>query len=49
MSHKPKSLTHVEAASLPYVAATTWAAICTVSRFNQHSLAGQRYVVTNYW
>lgn len=45
VSHKPKSLSHTEAASMPYVAATTWAAICTVSGFSPHNLAGRRVLM----
>jgi NADPH:quinone reductase-like Zn-dependent oxidoreductase len=45
ISHKPQTLTHIEAASLPYVAATTWSAVCTVSGYNERNMGGKRALV----
>ena len=42
IAHKPKTLDHIEAASLPYVAATSWAAICTISGYSKKTIANKR-------
>jgi NADPH:quinone reductase-like Zn-dependent oxidoreductase len=42
---KPKKLSHVEAASIPYVAATTWTAIRTVGQFTDLKMRGKRALV----
>ncbi|XP_035825343.1 reticulon-4-interacting protein 1 homolog, mitochondrial isoform X2 [Aplysia californica] len=45
ISLKPKNIMHTEAASIPYVAATTWAALCTVGELREHKAAGKRLLV----
>lgn len=45
ISKKPSSLTHVEAGSMPYVAATTWAALKTVGQLDQSKACGQRILI----
>ncbi|XP_037083533.1 reticulon-4-interacting protein 1 homolog, mitochondrial-like [Pollicipes pollicipes] len=46
VSLKPRSLTHVEAASLPYVAATTWSAlVVTGELWNEAARRGRRVLV----
>ncbi|KAK3768156.1 hypothetical protein RRG08_010826 [Elysia crispata] len=45
ISKKPSNLTHVEAGSVPYVAATTWAAIKTVGQLDHTKVYGQRILV----
>ncbi|RUS90443.1 hypothetical protein EGW08_001784 [Elysia chlorotica] len=45
ISKKPSNLTHVEAASVPYVAATTWAALKTVGQLDHTKVHGQRILV----
>uniref|UniRef100_A0A8C5KW65 NAD(P)H oxidoreductase RTN4IP1, mitochondrial n=1 Tax=Jaculus jaculus TaxID=51337 RepID=A0A8C5KW65_JACJA len=42
VSHKPKSLTHTQAASLPYVALTAWSAINKVGGLNSKNCTGKR-------
>uniref|UniRef100_A0A5G2QK09 Reticulon 4 interacting protein 1 n=2 Tax=Sus scrofa TaxID=9823 RepID=A0A5G2QK09_PIG len=42
VSHKPKSLTHTQAASLPYVALTAWSAINKVGGLNDKNCRGKR-------
>uniref|UniRef100_A0A2I3HQI9 Reticulon 4 interacting protein 1 n=1 Tax=Nomascus leucogenys TaxID=61853 RepID=A0A2I3HQI9_NOMLE len=42
VSHKPKSLTHTQAASLPYVALTAWSAINKVGGLNDKNCTGKR-------
>nr|KAF6342001.1 reticulon 4 interacting protein 1 [Myotis myotis] len=42
VSHKPRSLTHTQAASLPYVALTAWSAINKVGGLNEKNCAGKR-------
>ena len=42
IAKKPKLMSHIEAASLPYVAMTTWAAVCTVGELSEKSAPGKR-------
>ncbi|XP_074166280.1 NAD(P)H oxidoreductase RTN4IP1, mitochondrial [Sminthopsis crassicaudata] len=42
VSLKPKSLTHTEAASLPYVALTAWSALSKVGGLNDKNCSGKR-------
>ncbi len=44
VSHKPKSLSHVEAASIPYVAATAWSAIVNTGGLNKDNGSKKRQV-----
>lgn len=43
--YKPKTLTHVEAASLPYVALTSWAALCFVGEMTEKNTPGKRVLI----
>ncbi|XP_020030556.1 NAD(P)H oxidoreductase RTN4IP1, mitochondrial isoform X7 [Castor canadensis] len=45
VSHKPKSLTHAQAASLPYVALTAWSAINKVGGLNDKNCTGKRVLI----
>ncbi|XP_060024260.1 reticulon-4-interacting protein 1, mitochondrial isoform X2 [Lagenorhynchus albirostris] len=45
VSHKPKSLTHAQAASLPYVALTAWSAINKIGGLNDKNCAGKRVLI----
>lgn len=45
VSHKPKSLRHVEAASIPYVAATAWSAIVNTGGLNKDNSAKKRVLI----
>ncbi|XP_076408479.1 NAD(P)H oxidoreductase RTN4IP1, mitochondrial isoform X1 [Peromyscus maniculatus bairdii] len=45
VSHKPKSLTHTQAASLPYVALTAWSAINKVGGLNAKNCMGKRALI----
>lgn len=45
ISKKPASLSHVEAASIPYVATTTWAAMCTAGGMTRHNARGKRVLL----
>ncbi|KAM4865661.1 NAD(P)H oxidoreductase RTN4IP1, mitochondrial [Thomomys bottae] len=45
VSHKPKSLTHTQAASLPYVALTAWSAINKVGGLNDKNCVGKRVLI----
>uniref|UniRef100_A0A671M2C7 NAD(P)H oxidoreductase RTN4IP1, mitochondrial n=1 Tax=Sinocyclocheilus anshuiensis TaxID=1608454 RepID=A0A671M2C7_9TELE len=45
VSHKPKSLRHVEAASIPYVAATAWSAIVNTGGLNKDNSSKKRVLV----
>uniref|UniRef100_A0A673LG08 NAD(P)H oxidoreductase RTN4IP1, mitochondrial n=1 Tax=Sinocyclocheilus rhinocerous TaxID=307959 RepID=A0A673LG08_9TELE len=45
VSHKPKSLRHVEAASIPYVAATVWSAIVNTGGLNKDNSSKKRQVL----
>ncbi|XP_045196700.2 reticulon-4-interacting protein 1 homolog, mitochondrial-like [Mercenaria mercenaria] len=43
--HKPTSLSHTEAASIPYVALTAWAALCFVGEMTEKNTPGKRVLV----
>ncbi|NWS69323.1 RT4I1 protein, partial [Crotophaga sulcirostris] len=45
VSFKPKSLSHTEAASLPYVGLTAWSAINQVGGLNQSNCIGKRVLI----
>ncbi|XP_076308647.1 NAD(P)H oxidoreductase RTN4IP1, mitochondrial-like [Tachypleus tridentatus] len=45
VSHKPKSISHVEAASIPYVATTVWSALCVVGGLRRDTAIGMRSLV----
>lgn len=45
VSHKPKSISHVEAASIPYVATTVWSALCVVGGLRRDTARGMRSLV----
>ncbi|XP_021084708.1 reticulon-4-interacting protein 1, mitochondrial isoform X2 [Mesocricetus auratus] len=45
VSYKPKSLTHTQAASLPYVALTAWSAINKVGGLNAKNCKGKRALI----
>ncbi|CAH1798632.1 unnamed protein product [Owenia fusiformis] len=45
ISKKPSNISHQQAASLPYVAATTWSAICTFGNFTQQKASQSRVLV----
>ncbi|KAK7108875.1 hypothetical protein V1264_016535 [Littorina saxatilis] len=45
ISKKPKTLTHTEAASIPYVAATSWTALCTVGELRERNALGKRVLI----
>jgi NADPH:quinone reductase-like Zn-dependent oxidoreductase len=45
VARKPRNLTHAEAASLPYVALTTWAGLVTHARLGADSTRGQRVLI----
>ncbi|XP_067674421.1 reticulon-4-interacting protein 1 homolog, mitochondrial-like [Haliotis asinina] len=45
ISKKPKTLDHVEAASIPYVAVTSWTALCEVGELKESNTAGKRILV----
>ncbi|KAL8595333.1 hypothetical protein ACOMHN_020086 [Nucella lapillus] len=45
ISKKPVSLSHVESASIPYVAATAWTALCTVGELKEKNVAGKRILI----
>ncbi|XP_076466435.1 NAD(P)H oxidoreductase RTN4IP1, mitochondrial-like [Babylonia areolata] len=45
ISKKPKSLSYVESASIPYVAATAWTALCTVGELKERNAAGKRVLI----
>ncbi|XP_016286709.2 reticulon-4-interacting protein 1, mitochondrial isoform X4 [Monodelphis domestica] len=45
VSHKPKSLSHTEAASLPYVALTAWSALSKVGGLNGKNCKGKRVLI----
>ena len=44
VSHKPKLLSHTDAASLPYVAATAWSALVNTGGLNKDNSAKKRQV-----
>lgn len=43
ISLKPKTLSHTEAASIPYVATTNWAALVTVGELDEKKAYSKRY------
>ncbi|KAG9268286.1 reticulon-4-interacting protein 1, mitochondrial [Astyanax mexicanus] len=45
VSHKPKSLSHVDAASIPYVAATAWSALVNTGGLNKDNCAKKRILI----
>uniref|UniRef100_A0A8C8RS32 NAD(P)H oxidoreductase RTN4IP1, mitochondrial n=1 Tax=Pelusios castaneus TaxID=367368 RepID=A0A8C8RS32_9SAUR len=45
VSFKPKCLSHMEAASLPYVALTAWSAMNQTGGLNQHNCSGKRILI----
>ncbi|KAG8444706.1 hypothetical protein GDO86_009758 [Hymenochirus boettgeri] len=45
ISMKPKSLSHTEAASLPYVTLTAWAALVNSCRLNKQKCPGKRILI----
>ncbi|XP_062326180.1 reticulon-4-interacting protein 1 homolog, mitochondrial [Osmerus eperlanus] len=45
VGRKPKSLSHTEAAAVPYVAATAWSAIVNTGGLNKDNCAGKRILI----
>ncbi|XP_063039864.1 reticulon-4-interacting protein 1 homolog, mitochondrial [Engraulis encrasicolus] len=45
VSHKPKSLSHSEAASIPYVASTAWSAVVNTGGLNKDNAAKKRVLI----
>ncbi|XP_041828831.1 reticulon-4-interacting protein 1 homolog, mitochondrial [Melanotaenia boesemani] len=45
ISHKPKSLSHIEAASIPYVATTAWSALVNTGGLNKENSANKRILI----
>ncbi|XP_035465334.2 reticulon-4-interacting protein 1 homolog, mitochondrial [Scophthalmus maximus] len=45
VSHKPKSLSHLEAAAIPYVAATTWSALVNTGGLSKDNCAKKRILI----
>uniref|UniRef100_A0A8C9QYI0 NAD(P)H oxidoreductase RTN4IP1, mitochondrial n=1 Tax=Scleropages formosus TaxID=113540 RepID=A0A8C9QYI0_SCLFO len=45
VSHKPKSLSHTQAASIPYVASTVWSALVVTAGLNKDSCSGKRVLI----
>lgn len=45
ISPKPTSISHVEAASIPYVATTTWSALCTAGELTENNTALKRVLI----
>ncbi|XP_051503239.1 reticulon-4-interacting protein 1 homolog, mitochondrial-like [Myxocyprinus asiaticus] len=45
VSHKPKSLSHVEASSIPYVAATAWSSVVNCGSLNKDNSAKKRVLI----
>ncbi|CAN9502007.1 unnamed protein product [Ophioblennius macclurei] len=45
ISFKPKSLSHTEAAALPYVAATAWSALVNTGGLNKDNCANKRVLI----
>ncbi|CAL1539461.1 unnamed protein product [Lymnaea stagnalis] len=45
ISKKPLNISHIEAASMPYVAATSWAALCTVGELTERKAVGKRVLI----
>lgn len=48
ISKKPVSYSHTESASIPYVAATTWAALHSVGELTERNTPGQRSVINDH-
>ncbi|XP_019940706.1 reticulon-4-interacting protein 1 homolog, mitochondrial [Paralichthys olivaceus] len=45
VSHKPKSLSHLEAAAIPYVAATAWSALVNTGGLSKDNCAKKRILI----
>ncbi|XP_074919972.1 NAD(P)H oxidoreductase RTN4IP1, mitochondrial [Chelonoidis abingdonii] len=45
ISHKPKYLSHIEAASIPYVGLTVWSAMKQIGGLNQDNCTGKRILI----
>uniref|UniRef100_A0A8D0C4F9 NAD(P)H oxidoreductase RTN4IP1, mitochondrial n=1 Tax=Salvator merianae TaxID=96440 RepID=A0A8D0C4F9_SALMN len=45
VSKKPKCLSHIQAASLPYVGLTAWSALCQVGGLNQDNCRNKRILI----
>ena len=45
MHPKPKNLSHLEAASIPYAALTSWSALCTFGQLHSSNCQGKRVLV----
>nr|XP_046269991.1 reticulon-4-interacting protein 1 homolog, mitochondrial [Scatophagus argus]XP_046269992.1 reticulon-4-interacting protein 1 homolog, mitochondrial [Scatophagus argus]XP_046269993.1 reticulon-4-interacting protein 1 homolog, mitochondrial [Scatophagus argus] len=45
VSHKPKSLSHAEAAAIPYVATTTWSALVNTGGLSKDNCAKKRILI----
>ncbi|XP_075963108.1 NAD(P)H oxidoreductase RTN4IP1, mitochondrial isoform X1 [Anarhichas minor] len=45
VSHKPKSLSHVEAAAIPYVATTAWSALVNTGGLSKDNCAKKRILI----
>ncbi|XP_008300570.1 NAD(P)H oxidoreductase RTN4IP1, mitochondrial [Stegastes partitus] len=45
VSHKPKSLSHVEAAAIPYVATTAWSALVNTGGLSKDNCANKRILI----
>ncbi|KAJ8398164.1 hypothetical protein AAFF_G00430080 [Aldrovandia affinis] len=45
VAHKPKSLSHSEAAAIPYVAATAWSALVNTGGLNKDNCAKKRILI----
>lgn len=45
ISHKPKSLSHIEAASIPYVAATAWSALVNTGGLTKENCPKKRILI----
>ncbi|KAF7704831.1 reticulon-4-interacting protein 1 homolog, mitochondrial [Silurus meridionalis] len=45
VSHKPKSLSHTDAVSIPYVAATAWSALVNTASLNKDNCSKKRILI----
>ncbi|XP_066557749.1 NAD(P)H oxidoreductase RTN4IP1, mitochondrial isoform X2 [Amia ocellicauda] len=45
VSHKPKALSHTQAAAIPYVAATVWSAVVNTGGLNKDNCTGKRILI----
>lgn len=45
ISKKPSTISHTEAASLPYVATTTWSALCTIGQLSESNTHNKRILI----